>query len=159
MALYPVPTDIATEVRARLLDKLCRPGQRPSWAGANGPGRAIDSLLEGPAFDRHGNLYVVNLPYGEILRVSPQGEFAVVAQIDGWPNELKIHRDGTLDVADYKRGILKIDPHSGAVETLVDHRWSEGFRGCNDLFFANNGDLYFTAPRYLAASPNRPATD
>ncbi len=144
MSLYPLPKDIPSEVFARMPDKLRRPGQRPSWAGANVPGRDVDCFLEGPAFDRHGNLYVVNIPYGEVLRISPQGEFEVVAHTDGWPNGLKIHRDGTLYVADYKRGILTIDPRSGAVETLIDHRWSEHFRGCNDLHFASNGDLYFT---------------
>ncbi len=144
MSLYPVPKDIPTEVFARLPDKLRRTGQRPAWAGANMPGRDVDCFLEGPAFDRHGNLYVVNIPFGEILRISPGGEFEVVAGTDGWPNGLKIHQDGTLYIADYKRGILKIDPSSGAVETLVDHRWSESFRGCNDLHFARNGDLYFT---------------
>ena len=144
MSLYPLPENISTEIFARLPDKLRRPGQRPPWAGANVPGRDIDSFLEGPAFDTQGNLYVVNIPYGEILRVSSRGEFEVVAHTGGWPNGLKIHQDGTLYVTDYKRGILTIDPRSGAVETLLDHRWSESFRGCNDLHFCSNGDLYFT---------------
>ena len=144
MSLYPPPKDVPTEVFARVPDRLRRPGGRPPWGGANRPGHDIDCFLEGPAFDRAGNLYLVNIPYGEILRVSPAGEFEVVAQYDGWPNGLKVHKNGTLRVADHKRGILKVDPASGAVETIADHRWSEGFRGCNDLHLASNGDIYFT---------------
>lgn len=144
MSLYPLPTDVETEVFARLPDKFRRTRQRPTWAQANMPGRDVDSFLEGPSFDRHGNLYVVNIPYGEIFRITPNGEFNLVVQYDGWPNGLKIHRNGTLYVADYKRGILKIDPNSGAIQSLVEHRRSENFRGCNDLYFGANGDLFFT---------------
>ena len=144
MSLYPLPKDVQTEVFARVPDKLRRPGARPAWAGANVPGRDVDCFLEGPAFDREGNLYVVNIPFGEILRLTPAGEWDVVAGFDGWPNGLKTHKDGMIYVADYKLGIIKVDPVSGAVETVVDHRWSESFHGCNDLHFASNGDIYFT---------------
>ncbi|MBM86477.1 MAG: gluconolactonase [Rhodospirillaceae bacterium] len=144
MSLFSPPVNIQTEVFARVPDRLRRPGQRPAWANANAPGRDIDCFLEGPAFDREGNLYVVNIPFGEIFRISLAGEFDVVAQYDGWPNGLKVHKDGSLYVADYKNGIMRVDPISGAVETVIDHRWSEGFHGCNDLHFAANGDIYFT---------------
>lgn len=144
MSLYPLPKDIKTEVFARVPDNLRRSGGRPSWGGANRPGHDIDCFLEGPSFDRDGNLYVVNIPYGEIFKISPQGVFDIVAEYDGWPNGLKVHQDGNLIIADYKKGILKIDPSTGNVETIVDHRWSEGFRGCNDLHLASTGDIYFT---------------
>ena len=144
MSLYPPPVDVQTEVFARVPERLRRPGVRPAWAEANRPGHDVDCFLEGPAFDRAGNLYLVNIPFGEILRVSPDGVFDVVAQYDGWPNGLKVHPDGTLRVADHRRGIMRVDPGSGSVEPLVDHRWSESFRGCNDLHIASNGDIYFT---------------
>ena len=76
--------------------------------------------------------------------MTPDGDFDIVAAYDGWPNGLKVHPDGTLRVADYKRGIMRIDPASGSVEPLVDHRWSESFRGCNDLHIALDGAIYFT---------------
>jgi gluconolactonase len=144
MSLYPLPKDIPTEIFARVPEKLRRSGGRPDWGAANRPGYDIDCFLEGPSFDRYGNLYVVNIPYGEILKVSPSGEFDVVAQYDGWPNGMKIDEAGNLIIADYKKGILRIDPSTGAVQTIVDHRWSESFRGCNDLHLASNGDIYFT---------------
>ncbi len=144
MSFYSVPIDIKTEVFAQVPSKFRREGGRPDWGAANLPDRDIDCFLEGPSFDREGNLYVVNIPYGEIFRVSPSGEFDVVTQYDGWPNGLKVHKNGMLYVADYKRGIVRIDPHNGGVETVVEHRWSESFRGCNDLHLASNGDIYFT---------------
>ena len=144
MSLYPPPADIETEVFATVPDRLRRHGSRPAWGAANRPGHDIDCFLEGPSFDRAGNLYVVNIPYGEILQVSPDGDWSVITRYEGWPNGLKIHRDGQLYVTDYRRGLMQIDPGSGAVEPVIDHRWSESFRGCNDLHMATNGDIYFT---------------
>lgn len=144
MSLYPPPKDIETRVFARLPDDMRRPGGRPAWGAANRPGHDVESFLEGPSFDRDGNLYVVNIPYGEIYRVSPAGEFDLVTRYDGWPNGLKIHKDGRLFVTDYKLGLVIVDPVNGKVEPYVTHRWSESFHGVNDLHFAMDGTLYFT---------------
>jgi gluconolactonase len=78
-----------------------------------------------------------------IFRISPKGEWDLVAQYDGWPNGMKFHKNGSLFVADYRRGILVLDTRSGAIEPL-ETAYSESFKGCNDLHFAANGDLYFT---------------
>jgi len=65
-------------------------------------------------------------------------------QYDGWPNGLKIHKDGRIFIADYKRGLMLLDARSGRVEPFVETAFSESFKGLNDLHFADNGDLYFT---------------
>ena len=65
----------------------------PEWARANRPGQPIDSFLEGPSFDRAGNLYVTDIPYGRVFRIAPDGAWTQVAEYDGWPNGLKIHKD------------------------------------------------------------------
>jgi len=36
-------------------------------------------LLEGPSFDRAGNLYVVDVPNGWVPRISPKGRVSVAA--------------------------------------------------------------------------------
>jgi len=77
-----------------------------------------------------------------------------VTQYDGWPNGLKIHRDGRIFIADYKRGLMILDPGTGKVEPLLETAFSEGFKGLNDLHFADNGDLYFT-DQGRAGSPTR----
>jgi gluconolactonase len=130
---------IKSEVFARVPDRL-RARENPRRQS----GVARDCFLEGPSFDRAGNLYVTNIPYGQIFRVSPQGEFALAAEYDGEPNGLKIHRDGRIFIADHKQGLLLLDPGSGKVESLLDRPHGERFKGLNDLVFAKNGDLYFT---------------
>ena len=143
--LFAPPTPQTAEVWTSMPAEFRRTGERPEWAAANMPrGETFDSFLEGPSFDRDGNLWVVDIPYGRIFRITPDGDWHLAAEYDGWPNGLKIHRDGRVFVADYKLGIVEIDPHSGTLTPRVSHRHSEHFRGCNDLFFGADGALYFT---------------
>ena len=137
--MFAAPPVIQTEVFARVPDKLRTKTNMRLQSGI-----PRDSFLEGPSFDRAGNLYVVNIPYGQIFKVSPQGEFALVAEYDGEPNGLKIHKDGRIFIADHKQGLMLLDPASGKVTALVDRPRHERFRGLNDLVFAKNGDCYFT---------------
>ena len=102
------------------------------------------SVLEGPSFDRDGNLYCVDIPHGRIFRIDPQGRFEVFVEYDGWPNGLKIHRDGRLFVTDFKRGIVVIDPLTREVQPYLERVRLERLKAPNDLVFASNGDLYFT---------------
>jgi gluconolactonase len=141
--MYSLPKPLESTIFARLPDKFRR-GVRSAWADANKGGQIADSFLEGPSFDRSGNLYVVDIPFGRVFRVSPAGEWTQVTEYDGWPNGLKIHKDGRIFLTDYKRGIMLLDPVSGKVTPLLETRYSESFKGVNDLCFASNGDLYFT---------------
>lgn len=143
MHLFAPPPELETEVFARLPDAFRKPGPT-EWGAVNAVGRELDSFLEGPSFDRDGNLYVVDIPFGRIFRVSPQGAFELVVQYDGWPNGLKIRKDGQIFIADYKNGIMQLDPVTGTIAPYVTRRRLEPFKGCNDLVFASNGDLYFT---------------
>jgi gluconolactonase len=118
--------------------------KRTAWSDPNRQLAAVDSFLEGPSFDRKGNLWCVDIPFGRIFRIDPKGEWELAAQYDGWPNGLKIHKDGRIFIADYKRGIMVLDAKSGKVEPLLASAFSESFKGLNDLHFADNGDLYFT---------------
>lgn len=138
------PKNISTEIFARLPAQYRNTGQRSVWADSNRGGVAVDSFLEGPSFDRQGNLYVVDIPFGRVFRVSPQGEFELVVQYDGQPNGLKIHANGLIYIADYKNGIVRLDPATAKLEFLLEDVNSERFKGCNDLYFADDGTLYFT---------------
>ncbi len=143
MFFHP-PRDVPTTVFARLPDELRRDNADNEWVRAQPAGGPTDSLLEGPSFDRAGNLWCVDLPNGRIYRIAPDGAFTVVAEYDGWPNGLKFHRDGRVFIADYKNGIMLLDPATGAVTPYLVRANLERFKAVNDLHFALNGDLYFT---------------
>ena len=134
---------IEVQVFASLPAKFRKKG-RSAWSDANRQGAELDSFLEGPALDRQGNLWCVDIPFGRIFRIDPQGGWELAAQYDGWPNGLKIHREGWIAIADYRKGLLRMDPRSGQMEPLLETAFSESFKGLNDLHFADNGELYFT---------------
>ena len=142
--MFEPPKIIETTVFARLPDKYRLTGKQTEWLKLQRRGENLHSFLEGPSFDRAGNLYVVDVPFGRIFRISPDGTFDLVIEYDGEPNGLKIHRDGRIFIADHKNGILALDPHRGDLSTVVDRSQIEDFKGPNDLVFSSSGDLYFT---------------
>lgn len=142
--MFAPPPVVDTEVFARLPENLRYAERRSAWLDVQMRGAPFGSFLEGPSFDRAGNLYCVDIAYGRIFRVSPEGEFETVAEYDGEPNGLKIHQDGRIFIADHKHGIMLVEPGSGEVRPHCDRPILERFKGVNDLFFAANGDLWFT---------------
>ncbi len=144
MSLYPPPEIIQTEIFTSVPDRFRLKENRSDWVEANKPGQTVDCFLEGPSFDREGNLFVTDIPYGRIFKITPNGEWDQVIQYDGWPNGLRFHQDGRIFIADYKNGIMLLDPVSQKIERFLGHRHSESFKGVNDLIFDSHGQLYFT---------------
>ena len=141
--MFMPPEIVHASVFARLPDEFRSMGRKSAWSFGKASSH-LHSFLEGPAFDGNGILYVSDIPYGRIFRVSPEGNFALVTEYDGEPNGLKVHRDGRVFIADHRNGILTLDPTSGRIEPFLTRVRREGFKGVNDLTFASNGDLYFT---------------
>jgi gluconolactonase len=141
--LFPPPRIIESSVFTAMPDELRRPVVT-EWSRANKRGQPVDSYLEGPCVDRRGHLLVTDIPHGRIFRVTPGGAWHLVVEYDGEPNGLALHPDGRVFVADYKNGILALDPDTGAITPVLLRRNSQRFKGVNDLTFASNSDLYFT---------------
>lgn len=143
-SFFHPPKDLPTTVFARLPAEWQTAGPDNEWIRGQPGGTPPGSLLEGPSFDKDGNLWCVDLPNGRVVRIDPSGNFHLVAEYDGWPNGLKFHKDGRIFIADYKHGIMVMDPVNGRVEPYLLRAGIERFKAVNDLFFAANGDLYFT---------------
>jgi gluconolactonase len=142
--MFRPPPIIEAEVFARLPERFRRDSTGNRWVTENLRGRPTHSLLEGPSFDRLGNLYVVDVPFGRIFRIDPAGSFTLVCEYDGEPNGLKIHRDGRIFITDFRRGLMLLDPERGSVTTVLAAPAGDRFLGLNDLVFSSRGDLYFT---------------
>ena len=50
-----------------------------------------------------------------------------VVGYDGWPNGLKVGRDGRILVADYRHGIMELDARAGRMRKVLTSRNSESF--------------------------------
>jgi gluconolactonase len=140
----PIPL-VKTEVFARVPDSLRKAGQLSAERLAAGKGSlATHSQIEGPVFDAAGNLWIVDIAFGRLLRIDAAGRMEVMAEYDGEPNGLKLRADGTLLIADHQRGLLARDPASGEIRALHSRFRTEHFKGLNDLFFDRSGHLWFT---------------
>lgn len=117
---------------------------RTDWADANKSGEWIDSFLEGPVFDEQGNLYVTDIPFGRVFRISPAGQWELIVQYLGEPNGMKWLRKGVLLITDYRNGLMTLDVARAEVRPYLSRRNSESFKGVNDLTFDRHGNLYFT---------------
>jgi gluconolactonase len=140
---FSPPKLIDAQVLTTLPETL-RKHSSASWADANKGGKIIDSFLEGPTYDTEGNLYVTDIPHGRIFRITPDLNWETVLEYDGWPNGIALHEDGHLWITDYRRGLLRLNPKSGELETILAHRNSESFKGVNDLTFDSSGNCWFT---------------
>jgi gluconolactonase len=141
--MFAAPPLLETEIHALLPEALHRTG-KPSHFVTRRGGGPLHSFLEGPSFDRDGNLYCVDVAHARIFRIAPDGAWSVFAEYEGEPNGLKLHRDGRIFVADQEHGVLCFDPKTAARTTILGRSDIAGFKGLNDLTFAQNGDLYFT---------------
>jgi len=133
---------IETEVFAELPPRLRKSGTPPERLAAGKGATPMGSFLEGPSFDRDGNLYAVDLAWGRIFKVDEKGVFDVVLEYDGEPNGLAIHKDGRIFVADHRHGILCLK--DGKALPVVSRYHQQTFKGVNDLTFDPQGNLYFT---------------
>src|SRR3972149_2084747 len=116
--MYAAPPVIQTEIHATLPRELHNTEKYSAWVAERRAGK-LHSFLEGPSFDRGGNLYCVDIPFGRIFRISPKRDWELVVQYDGWPNGLKVHKDGRAFITCYKQGLLVLDPKTGKLETLL----------------------------------------
>ncbi|MGH2614034.1 MAG: SMP-30/gluconolactonase/LRE family protein [Thermomicrobiales bacterium] len=103
--------------------------------------------LEGPAFDRDGNLFFVNWLSSSIQRLTPDGVATEFFNTGGIPAGLAFHSDGSLYVADEGddiHGVLRIA--AGQATILVNEYEGQPLNGANDLVFDRDGVLYFSDP-------------
>lgn len=133
---------VAAQV-ADVYAQLPEPTGPSRWVEARRFGAHNRPLIEGPTYLANGDLYLVDVPWGRLLRVR-DGDVEVVLEYDGEPNGLALHPDGRLYIADSQHGILAHEPGTDGLTTVCDHQRTVPFVGPNDLVFDADGSLYFT---------------
>jgi gluconolactonase len=124
-----VPPDLARD------DRPC------PWSMAVLGQERIGSFLEGPCFTPDGTLYVSDLAHGRILRAGDDGRLDVHLDYGGAPNGMAALPDGSLLIADYERGLLRLGA-DGTLTTLADRFRHEPFLGLSDIVIARDGAVY-----------------
>jgi gluconolactonase len=139
------PRDAEAREVTRLPEALHHKGEPNDWVRITRPGMRLHSFLEGPAFGPDGALYLVDVPYGRIFRLSPDfARWEVALVYDGEPHGLAFAPDGRLIATDYRRGLVTVDLAKGSVAPLAERHNTEAFRGLSDLAIDPDGAIWFT---------------
>lgn len=105
--------------------------------------------IEGPAFDRKGNLYVVNFQKdGTIGLVKPDGraELFITLPEGSTANSIQFDSKGNMFLADFTgHNVLKVEPETKKVSVHV-HR--DDFNQPNDLCINKKDQLFASDPNW-----------
>jgi lactonase len=113
-------------------------------------------ILEGPAFERNGNLVFCDVSGMRVLRVTPQKQLSTVVTLNGMnPGGLAIRKDGRLFIAamNLAKGtgsILVVKPDGTGMRTIVPA--AAGYMP-NDLVLDSQGGFYFSDFRGISTDP------
>jgi gluconolactonase len=106
------------------------------------------SFTEGPAVDRHGNVFFTDQPNDRIYRWDAgTGQITLFLQGTGRANGMAFDKDGNLIAcADMHGELWKIRP-DGSHQVLVDNYGGKLLNGPNDVWINPvNGGMYITDP-------------
>ncbi len=133
---YPQPSAVR-----HTLSEIVDPGARWELVATGTPG----TFIEGPEFDSKGQLWVVGMLSGEILKVE-NGKLTPAGEKFSQPNGAKFGADGFLYVTDRSGELYKFNTATGERTTIATKCGPAHFRGLNDLAFDKYGGIYFTEP-------------
>jgi sugar lactone lactonase YvrE len=102
------------------------------------PGHAPEDVVA----DADGNVWT-GVEGGRIIRIDGEST-QVVADTGGRPLGLAFGHDGRLLICDSHRGLLRLDPATGALETLVAKVAGRPLMFCSNVVESSDGTIYFT---------------
>lgn len=115
--------------------------------------KLFTSGIEGPAFDKKGNLYVVNFgKEGTIGIVKPDGSAGLFINLPegSTANGIKFDSKGNMYLADYTgHNVLKVDMKTRAVSTYVH---DDRFNQPNDIIVNKKDQFFASDPNWRAGT-------
>ena len=103
-----------------------------------------EAFLEGPAFDREGNLFATSPHAGLVIRITPRKECTTIfndakVKVDG----TAVHKDGRLFFACMSGELLVMKPDGSGVTPYYPKHQGKTL-SLNDLVFDAGGNVYVT---------------
>lgn len=106
------------------------------------------AFTEGPAPDKHGNVFFTDQPNDKIYKYSTEGELTIFLDKAGRSNGLYVDKkENLLACADENNQLWSIGKNK-KVKVLVDNYDGRKLNGPNDLWVDKKGGIYFTDPYY-----------
>lgn len=132
----------------------------PSIGKIGEPKKLVEgfTFTEGPAADRHGNLYFTDVPENRIHRLDARGSLSTIWSDSQRCNGLMVAGSGRIIACQGGAGrVISFDPQTKDVEVLADQFEGKRFNAPNDLVLDRLGGIYFTDPQF-GQQPNTQGT-
>lgn len=99
---------LTADLAFRLPEERRHKGEPSAWARMTRPGQEMHSFLEAAFFDDNRNLWLSDVPYGRVFRITPAGVWEIMHRIDGEPHAMRIAPDGRHIAVDYRHGLIAL---------------------------------------------------
>jgi gluconolactonase len=110
-------------------------------------------FTEGPAANRHGNVYFSDIPANKIYKVDSNGKLSVFTDKSNHANGLMVNAKGEIVACEMDGRIVAHDPATRKVRVIADKYQGNRFNAPNDLVIDKAGGVYFTDPIFRAPKP------
>jgi gluconolactonase len=110
-------------------------------------------FTEGPAPDRHGNIYFSDIPKEKIHKVNAKGEISVFVDKSNHANGLKVNAKGEIVACEMDGQVVAWSPDGKTRRIVADKHKGKRFNAPNDLGIDKQGGVYFTDPSFRAPKP------
>lgn len=130
-----------------LPDEFRHKGEPSAWARMTRPGQSLHSFLESAFFDENRSLWLADVPYGRVFRISPAGSWEIVHKIDGEPHAMRIAPNGRHVAVDYRHGLIALtglNESPSGFDVLSTGLEGQPFLGLSDMCYGRDGTLWFT---------------
>lgn len=134
---------LTAELAFRLPEEYRHKGEPSAWAKMTRPGQQMHSFLEAAFFDDAQNLWLSDVPYGRVFRVTPDGKWELIHRIDGEPHAMRIAPDGRHIAVDYRHGLIEFTGPD-RFDVLSTGLAGQPFLGLSDMCYGPDGRLWFT---------------
>ncbi len=110
-------------------------------------------FTEGPAADRHGNVYFTDIPRERIHKVDKNGRLSTFRAKSNRANGLMVNGKGEIVACEMSGRVVAISSDGKKVRVLADKYQGKRFNAPNDLVIDKPGGVYFTDPGFGAPQP------
>jgi len=111
-------------------------------------------FTEGPAADRHGNVYFSDVQAAITYKVDKDGKLTKFREGTNNGNGLMVNTHGEIVTCEMKSGrLVAVSPDAKKVRVLTDNYEGKRYNAPNDLVIDKEGGVYFTDPDFGAPKP------
>jgi gluconolactonase len=111
-------------------------------------------FTEGPAADRHGNVYFSDVQAATTYKVDKDGKLTKFRESTNNGNGLMVNAQGEIVTCEMKSGrVVAVSPDGKNVRVLTDKYDGKRYNAPNDLVIDLQGGVYFTDPDFGAPMP------